>query len=69
MIVALTVLFDDGDFGVHYAAAKSLPQAQQWCEARKAALGEQGIRCSSAVINTDHIQWIEECNVDEGAGS
>jgi hypothetical protein len=68
MIVALTVLFDDGDFGVHYAAAKSLEQAQKWCEARKAVLGKQGIRCSSAVLNTDHIQWIEECNVDEVAG-
>ncbi len=67
MIVALTVLFDDGDFGVHYAAAKSLQQAQNWCAARKAALGKQGIRCSSAVINTDHIQWIEECEVDESA--
>ena len=68
MIVALTVLFDDGDFAVHYAAAKSLTQAQTWCQARKAALGKQGIRCSSAVINTDHIQWIEECEVDEGTG-
>ena len=65
MIIALTVLHDDGDFGVHYAAAQTLGQAQQWCEARKAALTKQGIRCASAVINTDHIQWIEECNVDE----
>lgn len=67
MIIALTVLFDEGHFGVHYAAAKSLEQAQRWCENRKANLAKQGIACSSAVLNTDHIQWIEECNVDEGA--
>jgi hypothetical protein len=65
MIIALTVLFDDGQFGVHYAAAKSLQQAQRWCESRKANLAKQGIACSSAVLNTDHIQWVEECNVDE----
>ncbi len=65
MIIALTVIFDEGDFAVHYAAAKSLPQAQRWCESRKATLHKQGIACSSAVLNTDHIQWVEECNVDE----
>jgi hypothetical protein len=65
MIIALTVLFDEGQFGVHYAAAKSLQQAQRWCESRKANLQKQGIACSSAVLNTDHIQWVEECNVDE----
>jgi hypothetical protein len=65
MIIALTVLFDEGQFGVHYAAAKSLQQAQRWCESRKANLGKQGIACSSAVLNTDHLQWVEDCNVDE----
>jgi len=65
MIIALTVVYDDGDFGVHYAGAKTLAQAQQWCETRKANLKKQGMACSSAVLNTDHIQWIEDCNVDE----
>ena len=65
MIIALTVVHDDGEFAVHYAAAKSLQQAQRWCEMRKDNLRRQGIACSSAVLNTDHIQWIEECNVDE----
>ena len=65
MIIALTVVYDDGDFGVHYAAAKTLAQAQQWCDSRKATLRKQGVQCSSAVLNTDHIQHIDECNVDE----
>jgi hypothetical protein len=65
MIIALTVVYDDGDFGVHYAAAKTLAQAQQWCESRKSTLKKQGLQCSSAVLNTDHIQWVDECNVDE----
>jgi len=65
MIVALTVLFDDGDFAVHYAAAKSLEQAQRWCDSRKSTLRKQGIECSSAVLNTDHIQWVDDCNIDE----
>ena len=50
MIIAMTVLFDDGDFAVHYAAAKTLAQAQTWCESRKANLKKQGMACSSAVI-------------------
>ena len=65
MIIALTVVYDDGDFGVHYAAAKSLEQAQRWCESRKTNLRKQGLACSSAVLNTDHIQWVDECNIDE----
>ncbi len=65
MIIALTVMHDDGDLAVHYAAARSLQQAQHWCESRKANLRRQGVACSSAVLNTDHIQWIEECEVDE----
>ena len=69
MIIALTLVYDDGDFGVHYAAAKTLDQAQRWCESRKSNLRKQGIECSSAVFNTDHIQWVEECNVDEAPGS
>ena len=68
MIIALTVLYADGDLGVHYAAAKTLEQAQRWCESRKSNLRRQGIECSSAVLNTDHIQWVEECNVDETSG-
>ena len=68
MIIALTVVYDDGDFGVHYAAAKTLEQAQRWCDSRKASLRKQGVECSSAVLNTDHIQWIEESNVDEMPG-
>lgn len=68
MIIALTVVYDDGDFGVHYAAAKTLDQAQRWCESRKSNLRKQGIECSSAVLNTDHLQWVDECNVDETPG-
>ena len=68
MIIALTVLYDDGDLGVHYAAAKTLEQAQRWCQSRKSNLRAQGIEGSSAVINTDHIQWVDECNVDETSG-
>ena len=41
MIIALTVLYDDGDLGVHYAAAKTLEQAQRWCESRKSNLRSQ----------------------------
>jgi hypothetical protein len=65
MIIALTVVHDDGDFGVHYAAAKTLEQARRWCESRKANLRSQNIECSSAILNTDHIQWVEDCQVDE----
>jgi len=67
MIIAMTVLFDEGDFAVHYAAAKTLEQAHRWAEKRKESLKAQGIACSSAILNTDHIQWVEECNVDESS--
>jgi hypothetical protein len=65
MIIALSIAYDDGDFAVHYAKADSLSQAQDWCERRKANLQKQGTPCASAVLNTDHVQSVEDCNVDE----
>ena len=67
MIIALSILYDEGTFGVHYAAAKTLDEANRWLAGRKATLQKQGIESSGAVLNTDHIQWIEDCNVDEPA--
>lgn len=69
MIIALTVAYDDGTFAVHYSAAKTLDAANRWCEDRKINLESQKIPCSSAVLNTDHIHWIEDCNVDEPTAS
>ena len=69
MIIAMTVAFDDGTFAVHYSAAKTLESANRWCEDRKANLEQQHLACSSAVFNTDHIHWIEDCNVDEPTGA
>ena len=65
MIIALSVACDDGTFAVHYAAAKSLEQAHGWLERRSANLRAQGTDCASAVLNTDHIQWVDDCNLDE----
>jgi hypothetical protein len=67
MILAISVAHDDGTFAVHYAAAKSLEQAHRWLARRSENLRAQGTECASAVLNTDHVQWIEECNVDEPA--
>jgi hypothetical protein len=65
MIIALSIAYDDGDFAVHYAKADTLEQAQAWCEGRKANLAKQGTPCASAVLNTDHVQSVGDCNVDE----
>jgi hypothetical protein len=67
MILALSIAYDDGDFAVHYAKARTLEQAHAWCERRKAELRKQGTPCASAVLNTDHVKGIEDCNVDEPA--
>jgi hypothetical protein len=65
MIIALSIAYDDGDFAVHYAKARTLAQAQRWCEDRKAELRRQGTACASAVLESDHAQWIEDCEMDE----
>jgi hypothetical protein len=65
MIIALSIAYDDGDFAVHYARAKTLEQAQVWCADRKANLQKQGMPCASAVLNTDHLHWAEDCNLGE----
>jgi hypothetical protein len=65
MIIALSIIYDEGTFGVHYAAARTLDQANRWIAQRKQALDRQGTENASAVLNTDHIQQIDECNVDE----
>jgi hypothetical protein len=67
MILALSVAYDEGTFAVHYAAARTLEQAHRWLAGRTANLVAQGTECSSAVLNTDHVQWIDECEVDEPA--
>jgi hypothetical protein len=67
MILALSVAYDQGTFAVHYAAARSLDQAHRWLARRTADLHAQGTECSSAVLNTDHVQWIDTCEVDEPA--
>jgi len=67
MILAVSVAYDEGTFAVHYAAAKSLEQAHLWLARRSANLKAQGTDCASAVLNTDHVQWIKDCDVDEPA--
>ncbi|HTE04718.1 MAG TPA: hypothetical protein VK824_00880 [Planctomycetota bacterium] len=69
MILAISVACDDGTFAVHYAAAKSLEQAHHWLARRAENLKAQGTDCASAVLNTDHVQWIDECDIDEPAKS
>ena len=67
MIIALSVAYDDGTFAVHYAGAKTLKQAHDWCEARKDEMRKQGTDCDSAILQTDHIHWIDDCGADDQA--
>ena len=69
MVIALVVSYDDGDFAVHYAKGRTIEEGQCWCNQRKQALKAQGTACASAVLNPDHVQWIEDCNEGEAGES